>query len=86
MKRPKTNPRRTPLPAAVREAQARDRAITLAWAIFFTVLRDKEGYETEDLQRVWRGVEGLSDSVAKGYVNVRDLMEALDREAGVSLR
>ena len=57
MKRPKTNPRRTPLPAAVREAQARDRA-----------------------------VEGLSDSVAKGYVNVRDLMEALDQEAGILLR
>ena len=84
----KTNPRRRPatqadIIKAKKEAQAQ--AINYAWAIFFTVMRDKEGYGKERLARVWKEVNELSDSIAKGYVNVKDLMHVLDQEAIIVL-
>ena len=84
----KTNPRRCPATQAdVEKAkkQAQTIAINYAWAIFFSVLRDKEGYGKERLKRVWNGVNELSDSIAKGYVNIKDLMRALEDEAGIVL-
>lgn len=84
----KTNPRKIPVTMAdigraKREAQ--NRAIEAAWSIMFTVLRDKEGYSTEDLQRVWHGVNELSDSIAKGYCKISDLKDVLKKEAGARL-
>lgn len=58
-------------------------AIEMTWAIFFSVLRDKEGYTTEDLQRIWEEVNDLSDSIVQGYVNVADLKNVLKQEEGV---
>lgn len=88
-KKKRTNPRKQPATMAdIKKAkhQAQDVAINLAWSIFFTVLRDKEGYEDlEDLKRVWRECEELSDSIAKGYCNVTDLRHILKEEAGASL-
>ena len=49
-------------------------------AIFFTVLLDKERADKETLQRVWGEVESLSDSVAKGYASISDLMRVLREE------
>ena len=46
---------------------------------------EKEGYDAEGLQRVWGHVENLSDSIAKGRVNARDLLEVLRDEAGIVL-
>lgn len=57
----------------------------LAWSIFFTVLCDKEGYELEDLRRVWNEVNDLPDSIAKGYCTVRDLRSILREEMGVDI-
>jgi hypothetical protein len=65
--------------------QAQDIAVELAWSIFFTVLCDKEGYELEDLRRVWNEVNDLSDSIAKGYCTVRDLRSILREEMGVDI-
>ena len=65
----KVNPRRRPATQAdVQRAKQKgqEEAIKLAWSILFTVLRDKEGYDLEDLQRVWKEVDDLSDSIAKG--------------------
>lgn len=84
----KTNPRRCPATKADVERakkQAQTTAINYAWAIFFSVLRDKEGYGKERLKRVWNGVNALSDSIAKGYVNIKDLMRVLEDEAGIVL-
>lgn len=82
----KSNPRKRPATQAdVNRAkkEAQTDAIRLAWSIFFTVLRDKEGYESiEDLKRVWKEVEDLSDSIAKGYCTVADLRDILKQEAG----
>ena len=65
---------------------AQDRAIAITWAIFFSVMRDKEGYGRVRLARLWKGVEELSDSIAKGYVSVDDLMTTLQDEAGIILK
>ena len=84
----KINPRRRPatqadISKAKREAQSQ--TINYAWAIFFTVLRDKHGFGKQRLAQVWKEVNELSDSIAKGYVNVKDLMHVLDEEADVVL-
>ena len=84
----KINPRRRPasqadVEKAKREAQ--NTAINYAWAIFFTVMRDKEGYGKERLRRVWDEVNELSDSIAQGYVNVNDLIHTLKVESEIVL-
>ncbi len=80
MSRKKTNPRKAPVSAVMAEARARKRAAELDWAIFTTVLRDKEGYDADGIARVWTACEALADSVAKGYVRVEDLKKALRAE------
>lgn len=84
----KINPRHRPVSQAdviKAEKEAQSKAINYAWAIFFTVMRDKEGYGKERLRRVWDAVNELSDSIAQGYVNVNDLIKTLDAEAGIVL-
>lgn len=79
----KTNPRRKPATQAdVKRAKdkATSDACRACMAIFFTVLLDKERTDKETLQRVWGEVESLSDSVAKGYVSISDLMRVLHDE------
>lgn len=67
------------------EKNAQSRAISYAFAIFFTVLLDKENADMEQLQRIWREVNDLSDSIARGYVNVSDLLYTLKTEHGIEL-
>ena len=84
----KINPRRKPATQAdVNKAKkaATDEAVTLAWSILFTVLRDKEGMGIDDLKRIWKEVDDLSDSVVQGYVSVADLRNVLKEELGVEL-
>jgi hypothetical protein len=84
----KINPRRRPATQAdINKAKkdAQIKAINYTWAIFFTVMRDKEGYGRKRLKRLWREVSDLSDSIAKGYVSVNDLMRTLDEEMGIVL-
>ena len=52
----KVNPRRRPATQAdVRKAkkEAQTFAINACWAILFSVMRDKEGYGTKRLRRLW---------------------------------
>lgn len=84
----KINPRRIPVSKAdidKAKNKAADEAIERAWSIFFTVLRDKEGYDLEGLQRVWNHVINLSDSVVKGYASIADLKHILKIEEGVNI-
>lgn len=88
MGKKKVNPKRRPATAAdIKKAKdlAQGFAISAMWTIFFTVLRDKEGYEEEGLRRVWEAMEDLSDSIAKGYVDLNDLRHTLKVEAGIEL-
>lgn len=84
-RRTKVNPHRKPATQAdVNRAESE--AVASAMAIFFTVLRDKERYTVEDLQRVWKEVEYLSDSISNGFVKLSDLTQALKDEANINLR
>ena len=81
----KVNPnRRQATQADVKKAkkQAQLAAIDATWAIFFTVMRDKEGYGAKRLCRLWDRVNDLSDSIIRGYVSVEDLKKTLAEEAG----
>lgn len=87
-KKKKVNPCRKPATMAdVKQARekAKNDAISLAMALFLTVLCDKFGYDAEKLKAVWDEVNYLSDSVAKGYVNIFDLVEVLDTEYGIQI-
>ena len=82
----KINPHRHPVSQAdiiKAKREAQNTAINYAWAIFFTVLRDKEGWGKQRLARLWQEIGELSDSIAKGYVNIKDLMRVLDEEANI---
>lgn len=85
-KRKKVNPRRIPQNRVSIEKNAKSQAIDKAWAIFFTVLRDKEGYNQEQLKRVWNSIAAISESISAGYINVNDLKKTLEEEAGISLK
>lgn len=84
----KTDPRRIPCSKADVERAKKDatgEAVSYAWAIMFTVLRDKFGYGPVRLNRIWDEVNKLSDSIIRGYVNVNDLIRTLKDEAGIVL-
>lgn len=65
------------------EATASACRVTLA--IFFTALLDKEGMDAEQLQRIWREVEALSESVRDGYVSATDLIRVLRDEYEIDI-
>ena len=84
----KVNPRRrlaTQADVQRAKQKGQEEAVKLAWSILFTVLRDKEGYDLEGLQRVWKEVDDLSDSIAKGYCTVTDLRDVLKQEIGANI-
>ena len=70
------NPRRRPATAD---------ACRVTLAIFFTALLDKEGMDAEQLQRIWREVEALSESVRDGYVSAPDLIRVLRDEYEIDI-
>lgn len=84
----KVNPRRRPATQAdVKKAkrEAQSKAVDIAWAIMFTVLRDKCGYGPVRLGRIWNWVNALSEEISEGLVSVEDLMDTLAEEAGIEL-
>lgn len=56
-----------------------------ALIIFFTVMRDKEGYGTKRLKRVFNEAVNLADSIKKGYVKMEDLAKVLKDEANINI-
>ena len=86
-KKKRVNPHRRPATQAdVEKAkrQAQEYAINSVWAVFFTALRDKDGFGYKRLRRVWDEVNYISDSIDKGYVKLEDLVEEL-KEYGITL-
>nr|DAG71819.1 MAG TPA: hypothetical protein [Caudoviricetes sp.] len=82
------NPRRRPATQAdVQRAKdtATADACRVTLAIFFTALLDKEGMDAEQLQRIWREVEALSESVRDGYVSAPDLIRVLREEYEINI-
>ena len=84
----KVNPRRRPATMAdVNRAveRATNDELTASAAIFLTILCDKEGADAEVIQRVWREMQELSQSIIDGYVSVSDLKDTLSNEYGVDI-
>ena len=67
------------------KATATADACRVTLAIFFTALLDKEGMDAEQLQRIWREVEALSESVRDGYVSAPDLIRVLRDEYEIDI-
>lgn len=85
-RRKKTNPRKIPATAADVKRAAKegvDGTVSGVQAIFFTVLRDKEGYDKERLHEFWENVKKLSEEIIEGRVTISDLRQVLREEAGI---
>lgn len=84
----KMNPKKKPVNYAdviKAKKDAENKAIEAVWAIFFSVMKDKEGWGKKRLSRLWSEVNDLSDSIVKGYVSVSDLKHALKIESNIVL-
>ena len=84
----KVNPRRRPATMAdVERAKkaTQAEAVTYAQVIFLTVLLDKEQADKDIIRRVWSEINDLSDSIAKGYVNIADLRHTLNKEYDIKI-
>lgn len=82
----KTNPRKQPATQADVERardQGRQQGVLDAAVIMLTVLRDKEGFEVEDLVRYWGEIGDLAESIVNGYASVSDMRDVLKQEAGL---
>lgn len=82
-KKGKTNPNRIPLTTQERIVSERSKAIKLVYCIVLYVLLDKMGMSTEEVNKVYRHCLDVSDSIAKGYLNVKDIYNTLNEEKGV---
>lgn len=84
----KVNPRHRPATQAdVNKAKktAKNEAMEVTLGIVLTVLRDKKGYDEEEMRSFWNDAQYLSDSILKGYVSIHDLIDVL-KEDGYELR
>ena len=82
----RTNPHKRPASQADVErarAQGRQQGVIDSAVIILTVLRDKEGFEIEDLKRLWSEIGDLSDSIVGGYATISDMKDVLKQEIGV---
>ena len=82
----KINPRRRPATAADVKKAAKtgvEEAVSATQAIFFTVLRDKKGYDNDELQDFWDEVKVLSEEILEKRVSISDLRYVLREEAGI---
>lgn len=87
--RNKVNPRRRPATAADVARAKKDavhEATCAALIILFSVLRDRKGMTTDELQDIWASVMDRSDSINQGYCNLSDLRDTLAQEDGIYIR
>lgn len=66
--------------------EATNDGLKYAIILFFSVMRDKEGYGIKRLKRIFDEVTELADSINKGYVNWKDLEEVLLDEADITFK
>lgn len=85
MSKKRVNPRRQPMTRDQAIKIARDTGIDCALAMLFTAALDKGIIDHDQVQPLWVAVNDLADSIAKGYVNLRDLCDTLKEEYGIEL-
>ena len=84
----KVNPKkRRATIADVNKAKKRTekQSVIAAWAIMFSVMRDKFDWDSDQLQKLWNYVESYSESIIKGYIKIDDLTRVLKEEDGIVL-
>ena len=85
-KKRRVNPRRRPATVADVKKAAKSgvaEAVSGTQTIFFSVLRDKVGWDNEQLRDFWQKVKDLSDEVVEGRISISDLRCVLREEAGI---
>ncbi len=81
----KTNPRNIPYSTEEKMRNDRLRIIKLIYVVFLTVLYDKLGLDTEQIQKVYKEALRLTESIQEGRVNVQDLIKTLEQERNIKL-
>lgn len=64
--------------------EATNEGLKGALILFFTVMRDKEGYGIKRLKRLFNEITDLADSLKQGYVKMEDLEQVLFEEANIT--
>ena len=85
MTKKKTNPRRIPISKAESNKRVRgacERTCINTMALLMNVLRDKEGFEAEDLKRFCSECFELSNEIHDGRISMNDLHQVLKDEIG----
>lgn len=82
--RKKVNPRNRPVSQADL-VKAEERACHLAMAIFLTVMKDKFGFDNDDIVRAWDEWDKLSEEIKEGRVKLKDLTDVLAEEYDIKL-
>ena len=80
----KVNPRKQP--CTKYEAQKMsDEAFYLAIAIMMSTVAEDEVYDEDGIKALWDKINYKADSIAKGYINLFDLVDALREEYGINV-
>ena len=82
--RKKVNPRNRPVSQADL-IKAEEKACHLAMAIFLTVMKDKFGFDNDDIVRAWNEWDKLSEEIKEGRVKLKDLTNVLAEEYDINL-
>lgn len=80
----KVNPRRKPCTEAEANKKA-DEAFYLAIALMMDSVIETEKFNDDEIIALWDRINYKSDSVAKGYVSLRDIVESLEAEYGITI-
>lgn len=80
----KINPNRKPCTEAEANKKA-DEAFQLAIAIMMSTLADDGVYDEAGIKRIWEKINYKADSIKKGYINLFDLVAALEDEHGIGV-
>jgi len=84
----KANPGRRPASYAdvlKARAEGKREGILEAFTIFFSALRDKEGFGPKRLRRVLDHMNEYADGIRNGYFTIQDLQDTLREEANIVL-
>lgn len=84
----KVNPRKRPVNAAdlkKAKSEAVNKAMNIVDTIHLTVLYDKFGFTADDIAKFVHDSEYLSDSILRGYCNIRDMKQVLKDEYNTDL-
>lgn len=83
-KKRKTNPNKIPMTTQERIGFERSKAIKLVYCIVLYVLLDKMGMSAEEVNKIYEHCLDVSDSISKGYLNVKDIRNVLEAERNIT--